>query len=174
VDNQLELNITIPKNVVLICASNTTLELIGEKDNNYAPLLSRFVEIFIPDMSKELQLKATTEYVKKIYPELTAEDQDFIKDIVYRTTFPGMRELINISNTYVRQLKSIAALQKYKKMETPSEFRTSYLKQLDEQEAARKAAANVISQTGGEFEKYGDDDKNDKNDKNEDKWSADE
>lgn len=155
-DPGLNITVKLPKNIVVVCASNKTLELIVEENKKYEPLLSRFVEIFIPDMAKEVQLKATTDYIKSIYPQLTKEDETFISDVVYRTTFPGMRELINISNTYVRQLQAITALQKYKTVETPAEFRENYIKQLEEQEAARNAAAEIKSKTGAKYAKYSD------------------
>jgi hypothetical protein len=153
-DPTLGLDIKLPRNIVVICASNKTLEKIAEADETYKPLLSRFIEIFIPDMSKEIQVKATTEYLESIYPDLKEEDRQFIKDVVYRTKFPGLRELINITNTYVRHLQAISTLSKYKKIQGPTEYRQEYLLKLEEQQKASETATEIAKETNTKLEEF--------------------
>lgn len=142
-DPALGVSVTLPTNLIVVCASNKSLEEIIIKSAKYAPLKSRFIEIFIPNISKEVQLKVTVDYVRTIYPNITEDDEKFIRDVIYKTSYPGMRELFNISNTYVRHLQALNSLQKYKEVETPKEFRESYLMLLEEK--AQQAALEIGS-----------------------------
>lgn len=130
--NFLRLPLTMPNNMIVVCASNKTLQNISKNNDRYEPLFSRFIEIKLPDLTKEIQTQSTIEYVKSIYHEFNEEDETFLTELVSRTDFKGLRELINISNTYVSNLKSIPFLKEIKPMYDYSDFRKHYMEQVME------------------------------------------
>jgi hypothetical protein len=155
----MNINIKLPKKLLVICASNKSLVKIVEEDNKYEPLLRRFVEIFIPNISKEIQFQATVDYVKSIHPDMTIEDEQFIKDVVYKSNFPGMGELIVISNKYVQHLNALNVLKKYKEVEDIKEYRKNYLVTLEEK--ANKMALDILKSSPKSFIKEIDHDHDD-------------
>lgn len=148
-DKSLKVNLKILNNIIIICASNKSLEKIVSENNMYEPLLSRFMQIFIPNMSKELQYHASLKYITGIYPQINDDDKKFIKDVIDRTDYPGLRELITISNSYVSQLQAYHALKEFEDinidLDNPNDIRENYLNEIIEQYAASKSALNLLA-----------------------------
>ena len=158
-DKTLGIDVKVETNLI-ICASNKSLEQIAQTDSSYEPLISRFVEIFIPDMTKELQEKLIIEYVNSKFKQIsektgdktfvmTEDAKEFIKEVVYKTNFPGLRELQSIVNTYVSHLQGIKDLQKYKPVDSPNKYQQKVLRLLDKQrqEEIDKAAKEINTKT---------------------------
>lgn len=132
-EKNLRLNIRVPSNVMVMCASNTTLEDIAAADKTYVPLLSRFVQINIPDMTKELQIQVSLDYIRSIYPDVTEKDEEFIISVVNKTKHAGMRELLSVINTYTTFLASYKELSAIEGVyvKRPTVYRDNYMKELD-------------------------------------------
>jgi len=152
-DRFLGSNVPIPNNLLIVCASNTPLSELCKK-SSLKPLQSRLVEIFIPDMTKDIQLDICLKYISSIMPGgVSDEDKQFVRDVIYATSFPGMRELITIINTYVQQLTSGRVIGSIKrKMQLPTEsddeIRKNYIEQIiAQQTAARELAARISPDT---------------------------
>jgi flagellar biosynthesis GTPase FlhF len=129
-DKALNINVKLPKNLIIVCASNKSLESIVEKNSIYEPLLSRFVEIFIPNMTKDKQYDIAIKYMTGLYPQITDDDKKFIREVINRTKYPGVRDIITISNSYISHLKSIVELHHIKQIESPAEYRENFFNDL--------------------------------------------
>ncbi len=130
-DSFLGIDLVVPKNIVVICASNASLHSLAKINKKFNPLKSRFVEILIPDLSKELQYELTVKYMKELYYDITDFDKSFIKKVVYESKYSGMRELKLFINLYVQKKKSIDILKNIKKVEDISIFQKKYIENMN-------------------------------------------
>ena len=121
----------IPKDVLIIAASNMSLEELTASMAQMNPLKSRFIEIHIPDLTKEMQIRLTAKYLDDLYSKIgriaDSDDYDFICDLVYDTDLSGVRELHTYMNIYVQQILIYDKLKSYKKMKDPTIIREKLL-----------------------------------------------
>lgn len=122
-DHYIGVDICVPRNIIIICASNKSLKQIIQDDEKYEALQSRFTEIHIPDMSTELQYKLCLKYLES--PE--EEEMKFIKEVVNIRKYHGMRELELFMNYYINKKKSISFLKNIKDVEDITTFRKKYI-----------------------------------------------
>jgi hypothetical protein len=126
-DGYLDLNIRIPNNIIIICTSNDTLDDLCNIDKKFNSLKSRFIEIKIPDVPKDIQLKVVTEHMSNMYQNIDDSDKIFIKNIIDNTDYSGLRELLNMTTTYVQYLNSIESLKLYRKFLPKDEYQKKIL-----------------------------------------------
>jgi len=114
-DPYLGIDIDI-KNIIIIAASNMTLNNLSSQNEQFEPLKSRFVEIKIPDISKQMQYKIIIDKIEnKInnYNEnhdhkikFNNKNREFIKEIIDKNNYSGAREAINFINSYYNSIVS--------------------------------------------------------------------
>ncbi len=129
-DDYLDLNIKIPNNIIIICTSNDTLEDLCIIDKKFNSLKSRFVEIKVPNVPKNIQLKVINEHMSSIYQNIDDTDRIFIEKVICNTEYTGLRELLNMTSTYVQYLNSIENLKLYKNFSTKEEYQENILKNI--------------------------------------------
>ena len=108
-DKYLNLNFD-PRNILVVLASNKSLLELNSK---YSPLMTRFVQIKFPAISKEIKNKILTKYMDKEMKDigenidyLTDKEIQFINEIIEDSTKDGVRELIRYVGLYVNHFKS--------------------------------------------------------------------
>jgi len=104
-DKYLHTNIKID-NVLIICASNTTLDDLCKIHQSFGPLKDRFVEIKIPDISDDLKFKILNDYLLDKLSETTLIHTEFINKLISSIKDKGVRKLLNVLNIYINKLNS--------------------------------------------------------------------
>lgn len=123
-----DITLTIPKNVLIICASNVTLKQLAENNKSLVPLISRFEEIHI-SMGKEFQSQYAVDYLRSHLEHMSEEDNEYVKKIIDKN-YEGLREIINLLNLYIIHTETIKRLSKYKQVRSKSEYIKSSLSAL--------------------------------------------
>lgn len=96
--NDLNIN-----NVLIIAASNMSLEEIIKCDKVFEPLLGRMIEIHIPNMTYEIKYNILVNRMK----EKNQIDIPFIEKLINEIPDDGIRHLIKILDLYINKLNSI-------------------------------------------------------------------
>lgn len=132
-DRSLNLNVKIPKNTIIICASNTSLvDLSNEIKQLKKALISRFREIVIPDLTKEIQLKLILEYMDtyKNVVDIDSEDEKFVSDVIYSANYKGLRELKLFVDNYINNKKAIEYFKQIDNTGNIEDFRKKYIEKI--------------------------------------------
>ncbi len=109
-DSYLKSEISI-ENVIIICASNKSLDEICNINKIFEPLKSRFTEIKIGKISHEIKLNIIRNNIKDSIGSIE-KHEDFINKIVELSTDDGIRELLKISGKYINKINSIDTFKK--------------------------------------------------------------
>lgn len=127
---EFDITLEIPKNLIVICSSNKSLAEISKAHPNYNPLISRFDEVHIPDINKDIKYKLSLKHMESIHQNIDSLDDKFIRKLIDMTDYAGVRELFSLINTYVQYLNSYNVLKNYKNLCDKNTYIEQYLEDL--------------------------------------------
>lgn len=115
------IKLTIPNKLLVICASNISMEQMSKNNKNFFPLISRFEEINIT-LEQKFQIEYSLCYLRTNLKNTTPEDEEYIKLIINKKKYTGLREIINIINQYINHNNALKQLSMYKHVRSKTEY----------------------------------------------------